>query len=540
MKKGAISIALSYLIVSVIWLYFSGEVLHFIFHNVSPEEKKQAEFYKGFGFVIITAILLYKLIDRYYENLEKSRTQYRDMFESNPNPMWVYERKTFKFLKVNKAAIVKYGYSETEFLNMNTFEIRSPEEGIRLKEYFSNKTSDEETFSGIWIHRLKNGSPITVKIISHNIIYDKHPAKLVLALDITKKESYERELELQQQKLQRINEELEENIAQLQKSQRTLCNTQKIAKIAGWTYDIAHNAFEFDNEAHILIDIPYGHSPQLTLEELKEAIHPTDHNELIGFIHNFNKGKTEDSCILKIKSNNNWSFIKFKAFLVDNPEGHKILEGFIQDIDRLMKVNLENKKMEKIISHIKNAVVITNQQGEIEWANKAYTETTGYTLKESIGKKPWDFIQTTVASQKSIQKMLKALEEQRSFSVELTNISKNGKIIWLHIDGSPIYDDYNNHIGFITIESEITERKEKEMKIAEQNDLLYQAAWFNSHQVRKPLASILGLIQLLQLAQSQEEALEYLKLLEICGNELDETIKASVHLIDDYNQQDKN
>src|SRR4051794_22840418 len=43
---------------------------------------------------------------------------YREMFESNPLPMWVYDSETLQFLAVNKAAIRAYGYSRTEFLRM--------------------------------------------------------------------------------------------------------------------------------------------------------------------------------------------------------------------------------------------------------------------------------------------------------------------------------------------------------------------------------------------------------------------------------------
>src|SRR5690606_36225709 len=101
-----------------------------------------------------------------------------------------------------------------------------------------------------------------------------------------------------------------------------------------------------------------------------------------------------------------------QAYLTVNTDGNKMLEGFIQDIDLLTKIGIENKKMDKIISHIKNLVVITNHRGEIEWANKAYSDDIGYTLKESIGKRPWDFIKTTEESQASLNKIIKAIQEK--------------------------------------------------------------------------------------------------------------------------------
>ena len=47
--------------------------------------------------------------------LENSEKRYRDLFESNPLPMWVYDIATLHFLAVNNAAILHYGYSKEEF-----------------------------------------------------------------------------------------------------------------------------------------------------------------------------------------------------------------------------------------------------------------------------------------------------------------------------------------------------------------------------------------------------------------------------------------
>ena len=45
---------------------------------------------------------------------ERSEIQYQLLFDSNPVPMWVFERKTLKFLAVNEAATRQYGFSSRE------------------------------------------------------------------------------------------------------------------------------------------------------------------------------------------------------------------------------------------------------------------------------------------------------------------------------------------------------------------------------------------------------------------------------------------
>ena len=49
---------------------------------------------------------------------------YRDLFLRHPQPMWVFDLETLRFLDVNEAATAVYGYSRDEFLAMTTSDIR--------------------------------------------------------------------------------------------------------------------------------------------------------------------------------------------------------------------------------------------------------------------------------------------------------------------------------------------------------------------------------------------------------------------------------
>jgi len=58
------------------------------------------------------------------EALEQSEQRYRVLFENNPQPMWVYDPMTLAFLTVNDTAVLSYGYSREEFLQMTLADIR--------------------------------------------------------------------------------------------------------------------------------------------------------------------------------------------------------------------------------------------------------------------------------------------------------------------------------------------------------------------------------------------------------------------------------
>ena len=60
---------------------------------------------------VLSLVLDVTVARRIEEALRKSEAQYRLLFESNPQAMWVYDLTTLRFLAVNDAAVRHYGYS---------------------------------------------------------------------------------------------------------------------------------------------------------------------------------------------------------------------------------------------------------------------------------------------------------------------------------------------------------------------------------------------------------------------------------------------
>ncbi len=110
--------------------------------------------------------------------------RYRELFEANPLPMWVYDLQTLRFLDVNEVACQKYGYTRAQFLAMTIREIR-PAEDVAAVEQSVRLTPPQVFNSGVWRHRLSNGRLIYVEITSHELLYRGRPARFVAPLDVT-------------------------------------------------------------------------------------------------------------------------------------------------------------------------------------------------------------------------------------------------------------------------------------------------------------------------------------------------------------------
>lgn len=118
----------------------------------------------------------------------------RQLFESLPLPLWIYDLETLRFLHVNAAAMAKYGYSREEFLSMTIRDIRPPDEVPRLMRNVKRVTEGLDD-AGVWRHIRKDGSVIEVRITWHTMNYNGRPAKVALVQDITKEITAQRKLE---------------------------------------------------------------------------------------------------------------------------------------------------------------------------------------------------------------------------------------------------------------------------------------------------------------------------------------------------------
>jgi PAS domain S-box-containing protein len=123
---------------------------------------------------------------RIEDALRESEQRHRLLFDVNPEPAWVFDLETLRFLTVNAAAVRKYGYTPTEFQDMTIRDIRPPEDVPRLMKAVS-RIGIDFAGGGVWRHRTKDGTLLEVEVISHTLAYRGRPAQLVLAHDVTER-----------------------------------------------------------------------------------------------------------------------------------------------------------------------------------------------------------------------------------------------------------------------------------------------------------------------------------------------------------------
>ncbi|MDO3624608.1 PAS domain S-box protein [Mucilaginibacter sp. BT774] len=177
-------IPVGFLIVGILWALYSHPLLANLDKHLNATGREIVRSLNHLGFVAVTAIVLYFQIKKQQKTILFSEEQYRNLFERNPSPLWIFRTDNFRFVKVNKAATKMYGYSEYEFLSMSVMDIR-PEKEVEKLIHSVNNFSADLSDQGVWKHRTKHGKLIYASIFTNDLYFEGKECRMVMATDIT-------------------------------------------------------------------------------------------------------------------------------------------------------------------------------------------------------------------------------------------------------------------------------------------------------------------------------------------------------------------
>ena len=124
--------------------------------------------------------------------LAHSELTYRLLFDRNPTPMFTFDPGTLRFLTVNRAATVKYGYSREEFMGMTLLEIRPETDRATFRTSEARHRAHPAMTNAR--HLLKDGRVIDVEVTADDSDVGGQRSTLVLARDVTEERSLQAEL----------------------------------------------------------------------------------------------------------------------------------------------------------------------------------------------------------------------------------------------------------------------------------------------------------------------------------------------------------
>ncbi|MDP2015574.1 response regulator [Hydrogenophaga sp.] len=124
---------------------------------------------------------------------------------------------------------------------------------------------------------------------------------------------------------------------------------------------------------------------------------------------------------------------------------------------RSMTINLE--RLAVVARRTSNAVVITDTQRRITWVNDGFERITGYSMGEVVGRRPGEFLQFEETDARELARLREALDVGQPYLGELLNRGKTGRVYWIELEIQQLKSEAGEFLGFMAIESDITERR---------------------------------------------------------------------------------
>ena len=149
-------------------------------------------------------------------------------------------------------------------------------------------------------------------------------------------------------------------------------------------------------------------------------------------------------------------------------------QALVVEITGRQKAEVQIHKLSHAIEQSSSTVLFTNTEGDIEYANSKFTQLTGYSLKEAIGKNP-RILKSGKTPPEVYKELWETITSGNEWQGELCNRKKNGEIYWESASISPVKNEKGVITNFIAIKDDITERKQIDEELKESEYRLNEA-----------------------------------------------------------------
>ncbi len=147
------------------------------------------------------------------------------------------------------------------------------------------------------------------------------------------------------------------------------------------------------------------------------------------------------------------------------------INGSFQDITERKLIENEINRLSLVAKKTSNCVIITDKDRKMIWVNDSLMKLTGYTMEELIGKSPRIF-QSPKTDKETLDYVKQCLDNNVELKVEILNVSKQGVEYWLDMNIVPLFDQENELIGYIAVETDITDRIIAEQELIRREKML--------------------------------------------------------------------
>ena len=387
------------------------------------------------------------------DRLRESEARYRDLIETARDVIFTLSSQGV-FTSFNSAFETITGWSTKEWIGKFFVDLLDPNDVPKAIQRFKS-VMEGQLEESIELHiRTKYGGVVHGEFVaSPQVKEGKVIGVLGIARDITRRKKAEEALRTSEQKYRTILENIEEGYYEV---------------------DVAGN-FTFFNDSLCQI---YGY-PREELMGMNDRQY-TDQENAKKLFQAFNKvyrtgEPTREFDWEIISKDGTKRSIEASVSLMKDSSGNRIgFRGLIHDITGRKRAEEQLSKLFRAVEQSPATVIITDTDANIEYVNPKFTQLTGYTLGEVIGKNP-RILKSGETPPEEYKLLWETITSGREWRGEFHNKKKNGEIYWELASISSIKNPEGLVTHFVAVKEDITERKRAEEERATLQEQLRQS-----------------------------------------------------------------
>jgi PAS domain S-box-containing protein len=372
--------------------------------------------------------------------LRESRERFARAFESSPDSVTITTLEEGRYLEVNPAFTTLSGYTREEAIGRTVAELGlwvSLAERNRLVE----RIRAERSFQNFEAQfRRKDGMIITVLLSGGVMEYGGRPCLVAIGRDITERKRNEAAMRFMQFAIDRASE----GVCWVRPDGRYTYVNDAVCRLLEYSREELLRMRVFDVHRTLSPEVFRGR-----WNEVRKSGAVTVEVELC----------TRSGRLVPVELTIN--HLEF--------EGQEFHCTFMRDLEPRRKAEEQLRLQAAALETAANAIVITDRDGKIQWANPAFAHLTGYELSEALNRNP-RILKSGQHPREFYEEMWKTILGGNVWRGEIINRRKDGTLYTEEMSITPVRDGRGEISHFVAVKQDITQRKAAEEALRESEE----------------------------------------------------------------------
>ena len=446
---GAVRIAGIYLLIGALWILLSDKVAT----EIAPDQAALSRIstYKGWGYILVTALLLYMLIRRHTIRVSRAEWElhqrvesYLELFNSASDGIFIAD-KNGQYVLVNEQACKLVGYTADELLAMNVRDLITAEDLDRVPLRFDKLQKGKTLIVERNMVR-KDGSRVICEISASILPNGRYQS---IVRDITERKVSEEALARSEKRYRSLFENMINGFARCQ-----------------MVYDEDGDPVDF-----IYLDVNKAFTDLTGLEnvigwkvtELIPGIREANPElfEIYGRVAMTGEPDEFESYLPGLGSG-----IWFSVSVYSTEKGFfvAVFDLITERKQAQEKLQESERRYRELVQNANSAVIRWKRDGTITFFNEYAQNFFGYANEEILGRGVNILVPQTESTGGDLSKLAENIvaNPQQYVNVVNENVCSDGRRVWMTWTNKPIYDENEQMVEILAVGADITERKRAE------------------------------------------------------------------------------